>query len=119
MPLLFVLILKEKHTFQNPIRQNYRHTRCLSEYLRLDHTRFHSVVWLIGDCTFKTKMPPNVLNSGLVPYLKTFANPCLTEVQVDEIEAALRALKANPVATASEHIRSLRERHRPGHRSRR
>jgi ribosomal protein S27AE len=39
---------------------------------------------------------------------------CLTDRQVDEVEAALRALKDNPVATRREHIRSLRERHEAG-----
>jgi hypothetical protein len=57
-----------KYQFQNPLKQNYRHTRCLAEYLHLDHRVFHSVVWFIGDCTFKTPMPENVLASGLSGY---------------------------------------------------
>lgn len=57
------VLYREKYKFQNPLRQNYRHTRTLSEYLHLDHAAFHSVVWFIGDCTFKTEMPENVLDS--------------------------------------------------------
>jgi hypothetical protein len=113
------VLFKEKHVFQNPLRQNYRHTRYLSEYLCLDHSLFQSIVWFIGDCTFKTPMPSNVLNSGLVPYLKGFTDRRLTNGQVTEIAKSLRALKENPVATGSEHVRSLQERHRPGPRSRR
>jgi restriction system protein len=62
-----------KHQFQNPLKQNYRHPRCLAEYLHLDHRVFHSVVWFIGDCTLKTPMPENVLASGLSGYIKNFS----------------------------------------------
>jgi restriction system protein len=101
----------KKYPFQNPLKQNYRHTRCLAEYLRLDHRVFHSVVWFVGDCTFKTAMPENVLASGLSAYIEHFSNRCLTDDQVPESEHALRALKDHPVATRSEHVQSLRDRH--------
>jgi len=107
------VIFKAKHTFQNPLRQNYRHTRCLSEYLRVDHALFHSVVWFIGDCTFKTPLPANVLSSGLVAYLKGFTHPCLTAQQVNEVFQALRTLKDNPVASRRDHLQSLEDRHDP------
>lgn len=51
------VLVGKKYQFQNPLKQNYRHTRCLAEYLRLDHRVFHSVVWFIGDYTFKTRCP--------------------------------------------------------------
>jgi len=97
----------KKYSFQNPLRQNYRHTKCLSEYLGLDHRLFHSVVWFIGECTFKTEMPPNVLASGLTSYIKEFTGCCLTEGQVTDIEHRLRELNDSPVATRSEHVHSL------------
>jgi restriction system protein len=103
-----------KYQFQNPLKQNYRHTRCLAEYLHLDHRVFHSVVWFIGDCTFKTPMPENVLASGLSGYIETFSARCVTEEQVAESERTLRALKEHPVATRSEHVRSLQDRHQSG-----
>jgi hypothetical protein len=105
------VLFGRKRQFQNPLKQNYRHTRSLAEYLHLDHRVFHSVVWFIGDCTFKTEMPENVLDSGLSPYIEQFSGRCLTEQQVAEIERTLRALKENPVATKNEHLRSLRDRH--------
>jgi restriction system protein len=104
----------KKYQFQNPLKQNYRHTRCLAEYLHLDHRVFHSVVWFIGDCTFKTAMPENVLNSGLAGYIDNFTARCLTDEQVAENESTLQALKDNPVATRSEHLRSLQDRHQSG-----
>jgi hypothetical protein len=104
---------KKKYSFQNPLRQNYRHTKCLSEYLGLDHKLFHSVVWFIGDCTFKTEMPPNVLASGLVPYLREFTGCCLTESQVTDIEQRLRELKSWSSCSHSATRRSRARSRRP------
>jgi restriction system protein len=101
----------KKFHFQNPLKQNYRHTRALAEYLHLGHQAFHSVVWFIGDCTFKTAMPTNVLASGLTSHIESFNSRCLTEDQVAESERALQALKKHPVATRQEHVRSLQDRH--------
>lgn len=101
----------KKSQFQNPIKQNYRHTRCLSEYLHLDHEPFKPIVFFIGDCTFKTPMPSNVMNSGLIPYIKSFTQPCLTSQQVIDIEASLRSLKQDNPLSLDTHLGSLRERH--------
>ena len=105
------VLVGKKYQFQNPLKQNYRHTRCLAEYLHLDHRVFHSVVWFIGDCTFRTAMPENVLNAGLSGYIEKFSARCLTEDQVAETDSTLRTLKEHPVATRSEHVRSLQDRH--------
>ncbi len=105
------VLVGKKYPFQNPLKQNYRHTRCLAEYLHLDHRVFHSVVWFIGDCTFKAVMPENVLASGLSRYIKNVSSRCLTEDQVAETESTLRTLKDHPVATRGEHLRSLQDRH--------
>ncbi len=104
-------IFGKKSQFQNPIKQNYRHTKCLSEYLRLDHEIFKPIVFFIGDCTFKTPMPSNVMSSGLVPYIKDFRQPCLTPQQVTEIETSLRKLKQDNPISRDTHLDSLRERH--------
>ena len=39
---------RTKCKFQNPLTQNYRRTKCLSEYLGLDHGVMHSIVFLLG-----------------------------------------------------------------------
>ncbi|MEM9051881.1 MAG: nuclease-related domain-containing protein [Bacteroidota bacterium] len=61
----------KKYKFQNPLRQNYRHIKCLAEYLQLEESFFHSVVFFIGECSFKTSMPENVLNEGLSSYINS------------------------------------------------
>jgi Nuclease-related domain len=77
---------KKKFKFQNPLQQNYRHTRCVAEFLNLDHDLLHSVVFFIGDIELKTPMPDNVLTKGLSNYIKRFATPVLTIKLVVEIE---------------------------------
>jgi hypothetical protein len=83
----------KKFQFQNPLRQNYRHTRCLANFLGLNHDLLHSVVFFIGDCKLKTKMPDNVLISGLSSYITNFTKPVLIPARVLEIEQQLVALR--------------------------
>lgn len=105
------VIYGKKNYFQNPVKQNYRHTRCLSEYLNLDHEMFRPVVFFIGECEFKTEMPANVLNHGLVPYIKQFTNTCLSPEQVAQIEDTLKTLKQDPSLNRQTHLASLHDRH--------
>jgi restriction system protein len=104
-------IYGKKNQFQNPLKQNYRHIRCLEEHLGLESASFKPVVFFIGECEFKTPMPPNVLNGGLIPYIKSFKNMCLTYQQVSEIERRLMALKQDKSLTKEVHLDSLLKRH--------
>jgi restriction system protein len=105
------VIFGQKNHFQNPIKQNYRHTKCLSEYLYLDHDFFRPVVFFIGECEFKTDIPANIINTGLTGYIKSFKNPVLTDQQISQIETALRSLKNDVSLTRRSHLGSLKERH--------
>jgi restriction system protein len=105
------VVFGKKNQFQNPIKQKYRQTKCLSEYLKLDHELFRPVVFFIGDSEFKTDMPSNVLNSGLIPYIKEFRQECLSSQQVEQIEATLISLKEDKTLNRSVHLESLRDRH--------
>jgi len=104
-------IYGKKSQFQNPIKQKYRHTRSLSEHLQLDHGLFKPVIFFIGDCEFKTPMPSNVLNRGLIPYVKSFNNKCLTQQQVADIETRLTTLKGDVSLSRQAHLDSLHNRH--------
>jgi predicted RNA-binding Zn-ribbon protein involved in translation (DUF1610 family) len=105
------VIFGKKFHFQNPLHQNYRHTKCLSEYLGLDHNLFRSVVFFISECEFKTEMPENVLNAHFKRYLNKFTQLCLSAQQVIDIESKLVALKAGRSITKAEHLHSLEVRH--------
>ncbi len=103
-----------KHQFQNPLKQNYRHTRCLADFLKVDHDLIRSVVFFIGDCEFKTSMPRNVINSGLTSYIKEFKQTCLTSKQVEDIENSLLRLKQDKTLNRQTHLASLSARHESG-----
>ena len=105
------VIYGNKRQFQNPLKQNYRHTKCLSEYLKLDHDLFKSIIFFIGNCEFKTDMPSNVLNGGLIPYIKDFRQAHLSLQKVVQIEASLTSLKQDKSLNRRNHLASLRDRH--------
>ncbi len=58
-------IFNNTFQFQNPLHQNYAHTKSLSEYLGIEHEKIHSLVIFWGDCEFKTPMPDNVCKGGI------------------------------------------------------
>jgi restriction system protein len=98
-------------SFQNPLLQNYRHTKCLAEYLDIDHSVIHSIVFFNRRCTFKTPMPLNVLRKGLTSYISNFHKRILTEGEILRIAMEVQTLKADPSLTHRNHMRSLRARY--------
>jgi len=100
-----------RHTsrFQNPLRQNYKHTESLKSMLGLSADQVHSLVVFVGDATFKTKMPSNVQKGlGFVRYIKGFREPILSNQNVsmivDQIESGRLKRSA---ATNRAHIQNL------------
>ena len=62
----------EKHKFQNPLRQNYKHTKAVESFLSLHSSAVFSVVVFAGSGEFRTKMPSNVMHSNkLVRYIRS------------------------------------------------
>lgn len=103
---------KRKFRFQNPLRQNYRHTKTIAEFFGIDHVAIHSVVMFWGECTLKTEMPPNVLTHGYIRYIKSKTDILFTD---DEVSLLFQALKDGRLpktwATRRRHLASLEERH--------
>lgn len=68
----------EKHTFQNPIKQNWRHIYVLSERLNLPKRYFINAVVFAGTAIFKTRVPDNVMNEqAIVPFIRCFDKPII------------------------------------------
>lgn len=61
------VIFKVKNSFQNPLRQNYKHIMCLAQILDLPKEAFVHVIIFVGDCTLKNryKLPGNVVTGGI------------------------------------------------------
>jgi hypothetical protein len=60
------VIFKVKNSFQNPLRQNYKHIICLAQLLGLPKENFIHVIVFVGNCTLKNsnKLPDNILSHG-------------------------------------------------------
>jgi hypothetical protein len=103
-------IFGKKSRFENPLRQNYRHVKALAEFLGVPDDVLRPVVFFIGDCEFKTPMPPNVLATGLCKYVQSYREQVLTPEEAGDILAQLTQAKTAPFATRALHVSGLRER---------
>lgn len=104
-------IYKHKNQFQNPLRQNYKHTATLKDILSLPEDSVHSVVVFVGDSTFKTDMPANVTYAkGCTDYIRQFTEPVLSESQVADVVQAIQDNRlAASLRTHREHVRHVQE----------
>jgi len=105
---------KKKVAFQNPLRQNYRHTMSLSKYLGMNHDKVFSIVVFWGDCKFKTEIPENVVSGGMLgctKYIKSKSEILLTDDEVTSICDQLQTGKANMnILSGWRHVRSIKKR---------
>lgn len=105
-------IYRRRHSFQNPLRQNYLHVMTLRSLLGLADHQLHSVIFFIGDCTFKTPVPDNVMNRGLIRYIKGNTTPVLTPAEVTRvIDTIQRGRLAANWQTHRQHVAQLKTRH--------
>lgn len=104
-------IYRHKSTFQNPLHQNYKHTKALEAALRCNPSQIYSLVVFIGSCTFKTTMPDNVTYaSGCLDYIRRFTVPVFTDAEVRNIISLLHDIKLQPSFTTDRnHRRHVRD----------
>ena len=105
-------IYRRKHSFQNPLRQNHLHMMTLKSLLGVADHQLHSVIYFIGDCTFKTPMPDNVMNRGLIRHIKGKTTQVLTPAEVMQVVETIQQgrLAAN-WQTHRQHVAQLKARH--------
>lgn len=104
-------IYKQTYRFQNPLRQNFKHTKAVSALLRLPDEVVHSVIVFSGDCTFKTPMPENVTTLiGHVRYIQRFKAVIMTDEQLCDARVALERIQSKSTReTKRAHIQQLKE----------
>ena len=107
----------EKHQFQNPIRQNWRHIYVLAEKLRLPKNVFHNVVVFSGDSAFMTDMPYNVMTEyDVAGYIESYSVPLLTEGAMRRVCGSLVKFALHTDETHKElttqHVQMLSEYHK-------
>ncbi|MDG2122541.1 MAG: nuclease-related domain-containing protein [Verrucomicrobiales bacterium] len=105
---------RNSYRFQNPLRQNELHVKALEKFLGLGRERFHSVVYFVGGSTFKTKVPENVIDRGLLKYVEGFREELLAEADVRRSAEMLEKLDAelDRKRVGREHVEALRGRMR-------
>jgi len=104
-------IYKSKHRFQNPLHQNYKHTKTLEAALGLAHEKMISVVVFVGDSTFKTAMPENVTyGGGYIRFIKSHKKALLSEAEVQQVVALIAEDRLKPsIKTHVQHARHVKE----------
>ena len=72
------------YTFQNPLRQNYKHTEAIKSMLDfINRDDIYSVVVFTGSAKLKNEVPGNVINiQDLVVYIKNISKKALTDNEV-------------------------------------
>jgi hypothetical protein len=107
-------IFKNTNKFQNPLHQNYKHTKTLAAILGIDHNKLFSVVVFVGNSTFKTAMPPSITQgSGYIKFIKSKKDIIFSKSEVDSIINAINKGKLkNSIKTHFNHanqVKSIKE----------
>jgi restriction system protein len=111
------VIFGEKYKFQNPLRQNYFHTKTLSAFLGVDHDKIYSLIVFWGDCEFKTPMPDNVFKGGflggkLKNYIRTRQALLYSPEEVNRIcEILIKVKDSQGFFSDWHHARELHEKY--------
>jgi len=102
-------IYRQTTKFQNPLHQNYKHTQTLQAALELDPDKVFSVVVFVGDSTFKTVMPDNVVyTGGYIRYIKSKVQPILSDSDVLAICTRIQSGRLKPsIRTHINHIKHV------------
>lgn len=90
-----------KSKFQNPLRQNYKHTKAIESFLSLGSKSVFSVVVFVGSGEFRTSMPPNVLYlDELCTFVRSKTKPLLGKGKylwtIDRLERLQEGLPIPP-----------------------
>ena len=101
----------KKYRFQNPLHQNYRHTKAVASYLDIDPNNVHSIVFFIGENTqLKTELPSNVMTHGLSKYIKSFQRSVFSEDEISKLSLLISRLKEQSISR-KDHVQNLEVRH--------
>jgi len=107
-------IHRSKYPFQNPLRQNYKHTKTLAHLLDIPHELFHSVVIFTPNSALKTKMPNNVGHlKEMMLYIKSFneeVSDNQTKLEIINLVENIKLKQGR--ATNKQHVKYLKEEHK-------
>lgn len=104
---------KQKHPFQNPLRQNYAHICALSELLNVPKEKIIGVVCFMGDAQFKKGIPEGVFLGGrYITHIKSFKTPVFSDAEVADLIQRIESGRVERgFKTNRAHVKTLRSRH--------
>lgn len=103
---------RNKFRFQNPIRQNIRHIRFLSERIDVPESVLVPLVVFAGSATFPKDRPDGVLfPSQLASRIRSHRIDRLNNAQVAVLRGKLERLGATNARKTAAHLRGLDDRH--------
>ena len=98
---------RRKHRFQNPLRQNHKHTEAVKFALGLtlqDSRQVHSVVAFSERAQLKTPLPAHVCYIRQVAdYIQQFTQPCFNDEQLRLFAAKLNLTASEQAALRKAH----------------
>ncbi|WAK04590.1 nuclease-related domain-containing protein [Methylobacter sp. YRD-M1] len=96
--------------FQNPLHQNYKHIQTLQSALALDPDKVFSLVVFVGDSTFKTPMPDNVVYlGGYIQFIKSKTQQILSDSEVLAICDKIASGRLKPsIRTHRDHVKHVK-----------
>jgi hypothetical protein len=104
-------IYRHSSKFQNPLHQNYKHVKTLELALECPPSHIHSLIVFVGDSTFKTEMPSNVMRSkDCLKFIRSFSEVVLSDSDVKNQIDTLEKIKLKPgIVTNLEHRKHVKE----------
>lgn len=110
------VLFNQKNQFQNPLHQNYKHIKFLQallsipDVMELQEEDFKSIIYFSDECTFKTDMPPNVMQKALIPYITNYKEIKLSDIRIKKLNERLatKRLKAG-IFTDIKHVQNLKK----------
>lgn len=109
-------IYGHKQKFQNPLRQNHKHTQALVELLDVPPHTVHSVIAFVGEAKIKTELPSNVtVGAGFIDYVRAFKEPVFTDSKVELVLKRLKTSRLPPtLKTHRAHVQHLQRKYEGG-----
>lgn len=98
-----------KFKFQNPLHQNYKHTKTVVEILGIPEKYVHSIVAFSWRAILKTKLPDNVMRFHRVPsYIRSKYKEVISDESCQSHLNQIEQLRLKGLRAKVSHIWSLR-----------
>jgi hypothetical protein len=109
------VLYRDSFKFQNPLHQNNVHMNAVQLALTVHPGLIHSIVVFVGDGTFKTPMPANVMRDNhFVSYIKSYTADVFSESEVQRAVSRIHQIRLESTPeTEQRHVMRLRMRPRP------